>query len=262
MTICTTVSVSPPTPTPVPGMKTKLPTISTMLRPASPVAVITFPLPIIAAGHIQNEVLRLCSERQRAVRAFRQHALRFSYYQRYHPGQLDEQKDLLVAKTDELAGNTNTAVPLTFHHALTAIRFVCGDDMQGGTVKSVSLKNVCSKGTYNMGTQSWNNVDTPVTFSQTLNKSTTGTANEALTSDAQTFMMVPQTLPDGAQIEVVFTDNSNTDHTLTADIKGTACLSARPSLIKFPAVLSTGPIRLPSPGRRTLAMPVVHSNTV
>lgn len=138
------------------------------------------------------------------------------------PGSVDEQKDLLVAKTDELAGNTNTAVPLTFHHALTAIRFVCGDDMQGGTVKSVSLKNVCSKGTYNMGTQSWNNVDTPVTFSQTLNKSTTGTANEALTSDAQTFMMVPQTLPDGAQIEVVFTDNSNTDHTLTADIKGTA----------------------------------------
>ena len=34
-------------------------------------------------------------------------------------------------------------------------------------------------------------------------------------------MMVPQTLPDGAQLEVVFTDNSNTNHTLTADIKGT-----------------------------------------
>ncbi|SEG79917.1 hypothetical protein SAMN05216253_1731, partial [Bacteroides thetaiotaomicron] len=31
----------------------------------------------------------------------------------------------------------------------------------------------------------------------------------------------PQTLPDGAQIEVVFTDKSNVDHTLTADIKGT-----------------------------------------
>ena len=137
------------------------------------------------------------------------------------PGSVDEQKDLLVAKTDELAGNTNTAVPLTFHHALTAIRFVCGDDIQGGTVKSVSLKNVCSKGIYNMGTQSWSNVDTPVTFSQTLNKSTTGTANEALTSEAQTFMMIPQNLPDGAQLEVIFTDNSNTDHTLTADIEGT-----------------------------------------
>ncbi len=138
------------------------------------------------------------------------------------PGDVNDQKDLLVAKTDELAGNTNTAVALSFNHALTAIRFVCGDDMQVGTVKSVSLKNVYSKGTYHMGTQSWSNVGTPATFPQTLNKSTTGTAGEALTTDAQTFMMVPQTLPDGAQLEVVFTDNSSIDHTLTADIKGTS----------------------------------------
>ena len=136
------------------------------------------------------------------------------------PVDVNEQEDLLVAKTNELSGNTNTAVPLTFRHALTAIRFVCGADMQGGTVKSVSLKNVYSKGTYNMGTQSWSNVETPTTFSQTLNKSTTGTTGEVLTTDAQTFMMVPQTLPDGAQLEVVFTDNSSVDHTLTADIKG------------------------------------------
>jgi len=138
------------------------------------------------------------------------------------PGDVNDQKDLLVAKTDELAGNTNTAVALSFNHALTAIRFVCGDDMQVGTVKSVSLKNVYSKGTYHMGTQSWSNVGTPATFPQTLNKSTTGTAGEALTTDAQTFMMVPQTLPDGAQLDVVFTDNSSIDHTLTADIKGTS----------------------------------------
>lgn len=138
------------------------------------------------------------------------------------PGDVSDQKDLLVAKTEEQAGNTNTAVALTFNHALTAIKFVCGDDMQEGTVKSVCLKNVYSKGTYNMGTHSWSKVGTPVTFSQTLNKSTTGTTGEVLTTDAQTFMMIPQTLPDGAQLEIIFTDNSNTDHTLTADIKGTA----------------------------------------
>lgn len=138
------------------------------------------------------------------------------------PGDVSDQKDLLVAKTEELDGNANTAVPLTFNHALTAIRFVCGDDMQGGTVKSVSLKNVYSEGTYNMGTQSWSNAGIPATFSQTLNRATTGTSGEALTTDAQTFMMVPQTLPDGAELEIIFTDNSNTDHTLTADIKGTA----------------------------------------
>lgn len=137
------------------------------------------------------------------------------------PSDVNDQEDLLVAQTAELAGNTNTAVALTFNHALTAVRFVCGNDMQDGTVKSVSLKNVYSKGTYNMGTQTWSDVDTPADFSQTLGKTTTGTPDEALTTDAQTFMMIPQTLPDGAQIEVVFTDKSNVDHTLTADIKGT-----------------------------------------
>lgn len=138
------------------------------------------------------------------------------------PSNVNDQKDLLVAKTDELAGNTNTAVPLTFNHALTSIRFVCGDDMQGGTVKSVSLKNVYSTGTYNMEVRSWNNVGTPATFSQTLNKVTTGTADEVLTAEIQTFMMLPQTLPDGAQLEVVFTDNSSVEHTLTAAIEGTS----------------------------------------
>jgi len=137
------------------------------------------------------------------------------------PSDVTDQKDLLVAQTAELAGNTNTAVALTFNHALTAVRFVCGDDMQGGTVKSVSLKNVYSKGTFNYETRSWSDVDTPASFLQTLDKSTTGTPEEVLTTDAQTFMMIPQTLPDGAQIEVVFTDYAGTDHTLTADIKGT-----------------------------------------
>ena len=142
------------------------------------------------------------------------------------PADVADQKDLLFANSiyttpTGTLKNANNAAPLTFNHALTAVRFVCGNDMQGGTVKSVSLKNVCSKGILNYGTHSWSGVDTPADFSQTLDKSTTGTPDEALTTDAQTFMMIPQTLPDGAQIEVVFTDKSNVDHTLTADIKGT-----------------------------------------
>ena len=136
------------------------------------------------------------------------------------PEEVSQQEDLLVARSSELGGNSNTAVALTFNHALTAVRFVCGNDMRGGTVKSVSLKNVYSKGTYNMGTQSWSNVGSPATFSQTLDKVTTGTADEALTSEAQTFMMLPQRFPEGAQIEVLFTDDTHTGHTLIADIKG------------------------------------------
>lgn len=147
------------------------------------------------------------------------------------PADVAKQKDLLFANPTYSAPGgilkiLYNVMPLTFNHALTAVKFVCGDDMQGGTVKSVSLKNVYSKGNltfaYSIITQScWSDVGTPTTFSQTLGKNTTGTPDEALTTDAQTFMMIPQTLPDGAQIEVVFTDKSNVDHTLTADIKGT-----------------------------------------
>ena len=136
------------------------------------------------------------------------------------PEEVGQQEDLLVARSAELNGNSNTAVALTFNHALTAVRFVCGNDMRGGTVKQVRLKNVYSRGTYNMGTQTWSGLDTPASFSQALDKVTTGTADEALTSEAQTFMMLPQRFPEGAQIEVLFTDDTHTDHTLTADIKG------------------------------------------
>lgn len=134
------------------------------------------------------------------------------------PRDVSRQQDLLVAQTGELNGDNSSAVPLNFNHALTAIRFVCGNDMQSGTVKSVSLKNVYSRGEYNMETKGWNSLDDLATFSQELNQSTTGSGNQPLTSGAQTFMMIPQTLPENAQIEVVFTDNTDTDHTLTADI--------------------------------------------
>lgn len=135
------------------------------------------------------------------------------------PEEVSQQEDLLVARSSELGGNSNTAVALTFNHALTAVRFVCGNDMREGTVKQVRLKNVYSRGTYNMGTQTWSGLDTPASFSQALDKVTTGTADEALTSEAQTFMMLPQRFPEGAQIEVLFTDDTHTGHTLIADIK-------------------------------------------
>ena len=58
------------------------------------------------------------------------------------PEEVSQQEDLLVARSSELGGNSNTAVALTFNHALTVVRFVCGNDMREGTVKQVRLKNV------------------------------------------------------------------------------------------------------------------------
>ena len=133
------------------------------------------------------------------------------------PAEVDKQKDLLVAASGEIAGDSKTSVSLTFHHALTAVRFACGDDVKAGTIKRITLKNVCSRGDYDLNAEAWSGQGTKASFSQTLDKA--AEAGKPITTEAQTFMMIPQTLPDDAAIEVVFNDGT-TDHTLNASIGG------------------------------------------
>ena len=139
------------------------------------------------------------------------------------PADAADQKDIVVATTNEIPGNNNAAVPLTFKHICTAVRFAVGSQMQPGSIKSVVLKGVKNAGTYDMATGNWSLGDATVDFSQTLNKETTGTeANgDAITTSEGTFMMLPQTLPAGATVEVVFVNANNEDRTLTASIGNT-----------------------------------------
>lgn len=132
------------------------------------------------------------------------------------------QKDIVVATTDEIRGDNKAAVPLAFKHICTAVRFAVGSQMQPGSIKSVALKGVKNAGTYDMAGGTWSLGGTTTDFSQALNKATTGTeANgEAITSPEGTFMMLPQTLPAGATVEVVFTNASGVDRTLSASIAG------------------------------------------
>ncbi len=134
------------------------------------------------------------------------------------PADVAEQHDLLVAASTEISGNTNTSVDLLFHHALTAVRFVCGSDMKAGTVKSVTLKGVNSVGVYRFETHAWSGIGTVKDFSQILTSSA-GAENSPITSEAQTFMMIPQTLPDNAKIEIVFDDGTG-ERILTGNIAG------------------------------------------
>lgn len=140
------------------------------------------------------------------------------------PTEVDEQKDLVVATTDEIAGNNDAAVPLTFRHICTAVKFQIGSQMQEGTIKSVALKGVRSNGTYDMATDAWALGETTGNFAQTLTFGTTGSEADgtAVTTDPQTFMMLPQTLPGDATVEVVFQDaTTGTERTLSASIAGT-----------------------------------------
>ena len=138
------------------------------------------------------------------------------------PEAVADQKDIVVATTDEIRGDNKAAVPLAFKHICTAVRFAVGSQMQPGSIKSVALKGVKNAGTYDMAGGTWSLGGTTTDFSQTLNKATTGTeANgDAITSSEGTFMMLPQTLPAGATVEVVFTNASGVDRTLSASIAG------------------------------------------
>ena len=133
------------------------------------------------------------------------------------PDDVADQADLLVAASGEINGNSNIPVNLTFHHALTAVKFVCGNDMNPGVVKRVTLKNVYSQGTYDLDDQTWKDHGRTTSFTQELNKTAQGTEGEAITSEAQTFMMIPQTLPEAAKIEVIFADAKG-EHTLSATL--------------------------------------------
>ena len=150
------------------------------------------------------------------------------------PSDVAKQQDLLVAASDELGGNHNAAIDLDFRHALAAVRFECGSAMQKGTVKSITLSGICYKGTYKMKSDAWE-IDTETTsFTQELNKEITDASEgEDITTEAQTFMMVPQTLKEGATLTVVFVDSENTEHTLTASIAGNEWVQGKTLVYKI-----------------------------
>ncbi len=140
------------------------------------------------------------------------------------PRDVADQQDILVATTDEIAGDNNNPVPLSFRHICTAVKFATGSQMQSGTIRSVTLKGVLNSGTYNMATDRWSPNTSTYDFSQTLNKSMSGseTSGSEITSEDGTFMMLPQTLPADAVIEVVFYDDmTSTERTFTASVGGT-----------------------------------------
>ena len=153
----------------------------------------------------------------------KQHAFANDFYIQYEvPTDVSKQKDLLIAKSAEYAGNHGSIVPLEFKHVLTAVRFVVGDDMKAGTVNKVRLRNITSGGVYYPETGYVGKLVGPgivKDFEQELNKVTDGTPGASITEPFQTFMLPPQGFTDDSSvIEIVFTDDEG-EHTLSASLK-------------------------------------------
>lgn len=131
----------------------------------------------------------------------------------------EKEHDLLVALTEQNKG-TDGSVSVRFKHALTGVRFRCGD-LHGVSVTGISLEGFAGSGemTYDSkkDSVSWAPDYSDIrNFSQTFNDANDSNGKSALqkgdpmdiTADkSKTFMMIPQTLPDDATISLAIGGN-------------------------------------------------------
>lgn len=141
------------------------------------------------------------------------------------PTDVSKQEDLMFAVNKNASEpKDGKATSLDFKHSLAAVKFVVGDLPTGTKVTSVALKGVKYKGDLAVTTDdkgevqfTWPNLaNETVNFTQATNKEVKeNDTDNAITKEAQTFFMMPQTLPDDAMVEVVVEDEKASKVTLT-----------------------------------------------
>lgn len=142
------------------------------------------------------------------------------------PTEAANQPDLLVAEKLGVVGNYEQSVPLDFKHVLAAVNIKVGSEVATGTIQSIKFKGVYNKGTYLLDEHQWVNrtIDNAAVFSVPLPAGGVAiTKGEGAEDDVRTtsFMMIPQQLATGAEVEIEFNDtNLNKKVTLRASIQG------------------------------------------
>lgn len=168
---------------------------------------------------------------------------------------IEKQPDLIVATNAEQRSKTaaNTPVALQFSHALTAVSFAMSSDLadvmdKDAQLKSVSLIGIPNEGDCQLIAQDdkhtspsaiWKlDSDKNGTYTFDLSaKNVTVGSNLALTDDNQTLMMIPQTLPDGAdgaKLEFTFMLNGQ-PQVLTVDLGGQVWEAGKSVIYKLSA---------------------------
>ena len=122
-----------------------------------------------------------------------------------------DQVDLMTVATGPISKpGENQTVPLTFKHALTAIKFAVGSNLSWEkTIAKIEIVGVYGKGRCTLGTNTWTNQNTPSVYTlDGLHISTSQAFNSELTNGDKLFLMVPQTCPAGSKVVVTFDDDT------------------------------------------------------
>lgn len=131
------------------------------------------------------------------------------------------QKDLMLALSDKITYNNSgvaPAVPLRFHHWLTAVKFAVGENLSWNwTINKIEILGASSKGRFQYGV-GWKGQNTPRTFTLSgVSLSTAKAVNSEITGPNHTFLMLPQQLTGkGIKAKIYFTNGK----AITATLKG------------------------------------------
>ena len=136
-----------------------------------------------------------------------------------------EQHDLIVASW-EGQSNYKQSIPLTFEHALTAIKFKVGFDCK---VTKLEVQGIYNSGTYTFG-KGWEvnttsadaNAQPTSDYTFTFGENGSGmsfSTNAFLTDGENTLMMIPQTLGSGAKVILTYKEGDEIK-TITSTLSG------------------------------------------
>ncbi len=141
------------------------------------------------------------------------------------PEDVSKQVDFMTASSDEISTDDfvdtymkdeTAALPLTFAHRLTQIRFVTGH-MQACTVKSIKLCGVKNSGTYILGNYVWTGIAaTTADYEVQNNVVVTGTPGQELNDNERRLMLLPQD-PEGLAIILTYNDGEG-DHEVASTL--------------------------------------------
>ena len=134
------------------------------------------------------------------------------------PADVATQTDIIASDMKEVPGDYKQYIPLAYNHILTGIRFKAGFDC---LVKKIEIQNIHGKGTYALsgtwsGQTGTNGTSGSDSYAIEFNGGKSCTVGTMITDVASIFMMIPQQLPDAAQVVLTY----DTDKTITASLKG------------------------------------------
>ncbi|MBQ7494385.1 MAG: hypothetical protein IJT75_01260, partial [Bacteroidaceae bacterium] len=138
-------------------------------------------------------------------------------------------EDEVSTEKQQHLGQDDKVINISFKHILTAVRFAQGKMPKDVTIKRITLAHIKSQGVYDPAQGKWGNMTgDPLTWSDDLpdkystytiypNKSITSYEENVYIDGDSVIFLMPQTLVEGAELQIVLTEASTEASTPTVE---------------------------------------------